>query len=157
MAQPGLTGDTPLRLRRNGNEQDRSQDHRLTAAGPERPALVDKIITTTAAEGRIDALLEFSAQHAIPIERTELAAGCTALIGSSMPLLSDEDIQGINGGLIGWNTALEMAYMVHRKQAFDAQVKKMQSQGYSEAYINEYIFARNNPGAKMVVIPRPVD
>lgn len=114
------------------------------------PALVDSISTITADEKKVDALLQFSAQNAIAIDSTEITAGCEALIETNIPLLSDEDIQEINGGLIGQNTALEMACMVFKEQAFNAKIREMKSRGRSEEEINRYAFVHNNPGKKVV-------
>jgi len=117
------------------------------------PVLVDRIGTAAAAENRIDALLEFSAQNAMDIERDDLTAGCRTLADSETTSLSDEEIQEITGGLVGWNTATEMACMVFQEQAFAARIEKIRSQGYSEEYISEFISVRNNPGRKMVISP----
>jgi hypothetical protein len=114
------------------------------------PALVDRISAITAEEKKVDALLEFSVQNAIGIDCTEVTASCKALIENNIPFLSNEDIQEINGGLIGQNTALEMACMVFREQAFKAKIGEMKSRGCSEEEINRYAFVYNNPGKKVV-------
>lgn len=121
------------------------------------PVLVEKIGTAAAAENRIDALLEFSTQNAMDIERADLSTGCKALADSDIAGLSDEEIQEITGGLVGWNTATEMACMVYQEQAFAAKIEKMRSQGCSEEYISEFISVRNHPGKKMVISPRSVE
>ena len=114
------------------------------------PGLVDRISAIKADEKKVDALLQFSAQNAIAIDGAEITAGCEALIETNIPFLSDEDIQGINGGLIGQNTALEMACMVFKEQAFSARIREMKSRGCSEEEINRYAFVHNNPGKKVV-------
>nr|WP_217344068.1 hypothetical protein [Noviherbaspirillum sp. L7-7A]MBV0878173.1 hypothetical protein [Noviherbaspirillum sp. L7-7A] len=114
------------------------------------PALVDRISTIMAEEKRVDALLAFSAQNAIAIDCTEITAGCEALIKANIPFLSDEDLQEINGGLIGQNMAEEMACMVFKEQAFNAKIREMRSRGCSKELIDRYAFVYNNPGRKVV-------
>ncbi len=121
------------------------------------PVLVDRIGTATTVENKIDALHEFSTQNAIALERTDLAAGCKALIDDSMLALSDEEIHGVTGGLIGLDTAKEMACMVYEQEALSKKIDNMRSQGYSEEYIGEFISVCRNPGKKMVISPRTVE
>lgn len=71
--------------------------------------------------------------------------------------LSDRDTDRIAGGLVGLDTAGQMACMAHEAQAYDRKLETMRKRGYSEEVINQYIAGRNNPGKKVVLNPIAID
>ncbi|WP_194712788.1 hypothetical protein [Noviherbaspirillum soli] len=119
--------------------------------------LADKLGKATTVENKIDVLQESSAQNAIPLDCTDLAAGGKAPIDDSMLVLSDEDIHGIVGGSIELANASDMTSALYEQEARTQAIDRMRSQGRSEELISSIINAPDIPLKGMVLTSNNID